>query len=431
MRIDELSDLLSKRAGGRIYHAVQLRDLRTYVALGHVASRAELFARGPEAYTPFDSDVDDAQVMNCETDVFGNLLDQGQFMGSGRGIPNAYGPITLVFPHDSLLRSGAREVHVRRNAIWRAKDEGSRVLDDPRDIEALYDVKGWARAGEVQIVGGTLFLADVMYVLVNPILVNGLSLITEVTACLAGVVNNRGLPIAVRERDLEGKAGGPMYEKLVAWAAAAPRNGGEVATLPPDVAPWFVSIAVPKKDAQIKRFANYLAHGTISALDGGPGHLQARVALVEDECAEDDWDIYFHNWDAERFRLSDEEIADRDIALASVERAEFRLRQALYHGGSVGAPDVAVDASWQEFLEALSDLNYWIETTRAGILATRDEFHTSSPDAHDSEASVGMTAWADEYDAIEVPWDADPDSIDLDDIRWRDVRDYGIQSPHL
>lgn len=60
----------------------------------------------------------------------------------------------------------------------------------------------------------------------------------------------------------------------------------------------------------------------------------------------------------------------------------------------------------------------------------RDEFHTSSPDAHDSEASVGMTAWAVEHDAIEVPG-ADPDSIDLDDIRWRDVRDYGIELPRL
>jgi len=430
VKTTELSGLLSKKAGGRIYHAAQLRDLRTYAALGHVASRAELFERGPAAYTPFDSDADDVAVMNCDNDVFGNLLDQGQFMKSGRGIPNAYGPITLVFPHDALLRSGASEVSVRRNAIWRADDEGRRVLD-PDAIDALYDANGWARGGEVQIVGGTLYLADVMYVLVNPISVNGTSLTDEVVACLAGVVSRRGQPIKVYERSLEGKPGGPMYEKLVAWAAEAPQNGGDVGTLPTDLAAWFASVTVPKKDAQVKRFANYLSHGTISAVEDHAGHLPEKIALLEDERPEDDWDIYFDNWDAERFGLSDEQIADRDIALAAVDRAEFHLRQALRRDGTGVAPDVAVNTAWQEFLDALSDLNYWIETTRCGILGTRDEFHTSSPDAHDSEASVGMSAWADEFDEIDVPWDADPLSVDLDEIPWRDVREYSTQSLHL
>jgi len=36
----------------RLYHAAQLRDLRTYVAAGCVSPREELFRLGVGAYTP-------------------------------------------------------------------------------------------------------------------------------------------------------------------------------------------------------------------------------------------------------------------------------------------------------------------------------------------------------------------------------------------
>jgi hypothetical protein len=96
--IPALINLLLQRQVS-LFHALQLRDLRNFLELGGIPSRAHQELHG-KTYTCLDTDANDRD--NGVWDkVFANLDDFGRvFAHGGVAVPNAFGPITLQLqPH--------------------------------------------------------------------------------------------------------------------------------------------------------------------------------------------------------------------------------------------------------------------------------------------------------------------------------------------
>lgn len=417
MQIGDFIKAVSGKKHAKIFHAAQLRDFETYVEMGRIAPRSELFERGTAEYTPFGSDADDVDRMGCANDCFGNLIDQGNFSRKGNGIPNVYGPITLVFKPEALRSPGLGEVSVRRKAIWSANPAGREVLD-ASGVAALYNDKGFADSGEIQIHAGALRLQDVQYIIVNPITVNGVSLAQRVRDLVQNIPGRENNPVRVYERKFA-EDGLPVYEELVTWASDAPARDSTYDTLPEGLQERFAHLGAWKHD-NIRRFADYLSHGTLSRLAGENGHLAAGVDLqyaYEEPEYDDEADLI-----QDITALDADELNARDEALWQVERAEFHLGQARLAPESATRKE-QIESAWQEYVEALEDLNLWIEETYKRILAGRDDMHERLLGSHDSQISSNLTAWADEFEALEIPYD-DEGAPEQALVDWRKVRDY-------
>jgi hypothetical protein len=81
----------------RLYHATQLGDFVTYLEQGGVLSREELESAN-SGYTRFFSDTKDRAANHWDR-TFGNFADFGARFANfdGSVVPNAYGPICIVF----------------------------------------------------------------------------------------------------------------------------------------------------------------------------------------------------------------------------------------------------------------------------------------------------------------------------------------------
>ncbi|MHB1549571.1 MAG: hypothetical protein ACYCX6_00020 [Vulcanimicrobiaceae bacterium] len=416
MTVEEFIAAVAPIRRAKIFHAAQLRDFETYVERGYVVPRGELFERPPTDYTPFGSDVADVEG-NHANDFFGNLLDQGYYSRDGRGIPNVYGSITLVFYPLALRNAGSDEIYVRRRAIW-SRDPVAREILNAEQVRELYDDAGYARCGELQIVGGTLRLDDLAFVIVNPIAVRGRNLADRVRQLLGALPGRIGFPIQVYSRTfiLDGR---DVYDALVQWAGAVTEHRGNYDTLPGQLQARFDPLP-DWKFPNLERFAEYLEHGTLSLLRGEEGHLVANVARApeDEEPYYDDQEYFLEGITS----LDADQLYERDELIWHVERAEFRLTQARL---VVDEDERAaqIEAYWQEYIEAIEALNEWIEDTRRRILAGRDDMHERYLGSHDGQLSANLTGWADEFEPVDFSkLDAGAREHDLMD--WRKVADY-------
>jgi hypothetical protein len=296
----------------RLYHACQFRDLKSYARAGHILSRAELFALGNDHYTPFDSDSFD-EVEDCDRDVFGNLSDGGNGYNGRRWLPNVYGPITMEFFPRALERSGTTVLQVRRGAIWSKDAKGRTPLNTVLEVLQLYlDPPGYGK-GEFQLVQGTLHLADCCRVTVAPITIDGASLLENVRDVLGDVTT-----CEIVER--EAAYASAHYNSLVEWASRALEHHGSPDSLPTGFLEWFNGLngQDKQKRANLRRFATYLHHGTITALRETGGYFS------------DEFDIEGVKFGREYFydlsdigRLTEQDVRDRN---ALVDAIESRLR---------------------------------------------------------------------------------------------------------
>lgn len=412
MTVEEFIEAVAPIPKAKIYHAAQLRDFETYVARGCVVPRGALFELPPTEYTPFGSDAADVGGGHAD-DFFGNLLDQGYFSNYGRGIPNVYGSLTLVFAPTALRNAGSNEVYVRRRAIWSA-DTAAREILDAQQVRELYNDAGYARSGEIQIVGGTLHLADLRSVIVSS--ARGDALFERVQALL-GRFNEGRFPIQVYPR-LFSPEGYTVYGELVDWARAAEVHGGAYESMPAALQQRFAHLG-DWKYANLKRFAHYLEHGTLSALRGENGHLAPNVAVpFDDEGGYYDEEYWLDGLTS----LDEDQLFERDEAIWNIERAEFRLQQARLVADEDERAN-QVEARWDDYVEAIEALNSWIETTRQRILANQNEVHERFQQGHDSQLSANLGAWADEFEEVEIPTlNASAKEHDL--LDWRKVREY-------
>ncbi|MBD5654655.1 MAG: hypothetical protein IAI50_05680 [Candidatus Eremiobacteraeota bacterium] len=298
------------------------------------------------------------------------------------------------------------------------------MLDSPAELLALYQ-NGWATKGETQIVGGTLYLANLMFVIVDHVVFDGKVLVQVVKTELEPIAKARGTSVRVVERDYPREEPRRTYERLVNWAADVFLNKGDTATFTGDLRDWYEKVNVPGKSANLKRFANYLTHGTLSALVEAPGHLSPGVRVDGSEShsgdLEEDWrpDL----WTVDDFRLSADRLHERDKRLGSAESSELRLTEALALPDGTADYETRVAAAWDEYSRALEKLNDWITSTRVFIRERLDDYCSSAPGAHDSTIAAALAAWADGYEEIVLPREM-PYDFAKDPIRWQLVREF-------
>ena len=127
--IQSLVNLLQER-NVSLYHACQLIDFDSYLALGGIPSRA-LLENKQAQFTAFDTDGIDLE--NSVWDkVFINLSDFGRGFAQGaKSVPNPYGPILFEMNPKALLE--ADDVAV---CLWSAGAKGFN-----REVEALGTVE--------------------------------------------------------------------------------------------------------------------------------------------------------------------------------------------------------------------------------------------------------------------------------------------------
>ena len=133
--IQSLVNLLLER-GVSLYHACQLIDFDSYLALGGIPSRALLESKQAQ-FTAFDTD--DKDLENSVWDkVFVNLSDFGRGFAQGaKSVPNPYGPILIEMNPKVLLE--ASDVAV---CLWSAGATGfnreTEALATIQDINCLF-----------------------------------------------------------------------------------------------------------------------------------------------------------------------------------------------------------------------------------------------------------------------------------------------------
>ncbi len=109
--IQSLVDLLLER-NVSLYHACQLLDFESYLALGGIPSRALLEDKGLP-FTPFDTDTND-KTNGVWDKVFGNLTEFGEIFANGKfWPPTVYGPIQLQIKPSALLDASDVAICIR------------------------------------------------------------------------------------------------------------------------------------------------------------------------------------------------------------------------------------------------------------------------------------------------------------------------------
>ena len=138
--IQSLVDLLLER-GVSLYHACQLIDFESYIALGGIPSRA-LLENKELPFTPFETDTID-KTNGVWDKVFGNLTEFGEIFADGKPWPpTVYGPIQLQLNPSVLLEASDIAVCLRsagaegfnREAEGLTIDEIDRVFYHPRNV---------------------------------------------------------------------------------------------------------------------------------------------------------------------------------------------------------------------------------------------------------------------------------------------------------
>jgi hypothetical protein len=124
----------------KLYHACQLQDFRSYVALGGVASRQRL-EQAHVNFTPFDSDAVDQQ-HGVWDKVFGNLDDFDRIFANlanpntSTNVPNPYGPITLEISPNALAEAVDLAICLRSAYVRDFNRAAEGLTHD--EIEQLY-----------------------------------------------------------------------------------------------------------------------------------------------------------------------------------------------------------------------------------------------------------------------------------------------------
>lgn len=133
---------LFERRGVRFYHACQLKDFRSNVALGGVPSR-HLMEQTRSPFTAFDSDDADRR-SGAWSKVFGNLSDFGfpfaySELKNPRTAPTpvVYGPVLLVMRPATLLEASDVAICLR-SAGAQGFDRTVESLGTVEDVEKLF-----------------------------------------------------------------------------------------------------------------------------------------------------------------------------------------------------------------------------------------------------------------------------------------------------
>ena len=312
----DLVDLLEARQAS-LWHACQLMDLRSYVALGGIPSRALLEQRHHQ-FTPFVTDASD-RTHGVWDKVFFNLGDFGAAFARGSSAtPNAYGPIALQVAPRALL--AASEVAIcLRSAGASDFDRGNEALETCGDVDRLFrrpvssgfpasaDIR-WgeelqaefsvdrpnARAPEIslELPSNLVPLEAVIAVWVDPIVVGESRLIDAVATHFA----QAGVGLPVRPRWIGDDTRRPVFSDLarILVDGRTPLRllAGRVDSTDATRA-WSRSVLESDLEWLYNRFVAYLAEGTLQPLkeSAHDGRLHADVAGLISQLEASDWRV--------------------------------------------------------------------------------------------------------------------------------------------
>jgi len=265
-----------------IFHACQLKDLRSYLSLGGVPSHARLEAYRAQ-YTRMDTDEID-RVNDVWDKVFVNLGDFGTiFARGGFATPTAYGPITLQLHPRALLEAvdvaiclrsaGARGFDRSRESLKTLNDVsqlyryqvGTRFPDSQElkfgdTLQAVFPEAKWPEVS-CSVISGQFGIAHVVCILVDPYQIAGSSL----AELVQHEMTVRNMPHKVVERSCQ-------YERRKLYSELARLASEGVDTLEKIVARPEVStqlyklmqvLAERNLAYQVDRYLRYLCEGTL------------------------------------------------------------------------------------------------------------------------------------------------------------------------
>lgn len=280
--LEELVAHLRQREAS-VYHACQLHDVPSYLALGGIPSHAHLEAHRAR-YTAMDTDAID-QSNQVWDKVFVNLSDFGcVFAQGGTATPTAYGPISFQLRPDMLLeaadvaicpRSAGAQGFDRERESLTSVDEVDRLFryavgsPFPHSVElkfgaALQQEFPYAHWPEVSctVPSGRLSLAHVVVIWVDPYTVNGRPLREHVQE----LVSAHGLSCPVVERRCCHERR-DVYDELAALAVAETCAIDAILDRPTTSAALRELLhALRERDLeyQLDRYLRYLRAGTLT-----------------------------------------------------------------------------------------------------------------------------------------------------------------------
>lgn len=294
-QIQLVVDLLLAR-GCSLWHACQLTDLESYLALGGIPSRS-LIEQAGIAFTPFATDASDRS-KGVWSKVFVNLSDFGKsFANRAAAVPNPYGPIVFQIRPSALLRASDVSITLR-SAGAHDFDRDAESLDSVDDVERLFlfgrsanpldrstTLFGdrlreafsprfpQASAAEASLTAEPelLPLEDVVAIWVDPLEIGGVNLVETVAGRIA--MGRTARP--VRARHLR-EPRHDIYRDVVSFLADGGRPDLRLLAGRADVGEpkrdWARSLIARDLNWQFERFGGYLRAGTIDVL-----HLDAET----------------------------------------------------------------------------------------------------------------------------------------------------------
>ena len=206
----------------RLYHATQLCDFETYLECGGVLCREELEEANPK-FTKFFSDEKDKANNNWNR-TFGNFSDFGARFANFKGnvIPNAYGPICMVFNLglvEKLSDFQATKISVATDG-YKPESHFIPFSELPSHFEetqsGVFPIKT-SSAMEFSCANRRVGFEHVAYIIVDAIHYNGRLLPDIITQ----KVNSMGLSIKVLPRKMKNtEEKQAILSELLLWAAA-------------------------------------------------------------------------------------------------------------------------------------------------------------------------------------------------------------------
>ncbi len=289
--IQSLVDLLLER-NVSLYHACQLIDFDSYLALGGIPSRALLEDKGLP-FTPFDTDAND-KANGVWDKVFGNLAEFGEIFANGRPWPpTVYGPIQLQIKPSALLDASDVAICIRsaggegfnRESEALTIDEIDRTFYHPRNApfpestmvksqhllgEEFAKTKPQSPEISCSVSNQVLSVKYIIAAQVDPYVLNGQSLLDHVS----NVVKNRQeFNFRVISRSCKEKSRVHLYNEIAECIREEIRSPYDLARdsmLNPTLREYAQQVlGNSEAERQFNRYVKYLLHGTLRPMRTG------------------------------------------------------------------------------------------------------------------------------------------------------------------
>ncbi len=293
-QIAKLVNLLTSRRAS-LYHACQLADFSSYLAVGGIPSRACLEV-GKQHFTAFETDGTDHT--NCVWDkVFVNLSDFGRtFANGGKGVPNPYGPIALQLRPEALLEATDVAVCLRSAgaAGFRRDSEALKTIEEvdflfehpaeegyPKSTFTKFRAKlqeKYPQAADPEVsctvTSGRLSISHVERAIIDPYVFPKESLLDLVNKSKQ---QHKGR-FAIYARSVRGSGRADLYNELAALLMDGVPSLSTIcgnSELSDNLREWCQIIINSNLAYQYRRYARYLREGTLApALGFTPSSAQ-------------------------------------------------------------------------------------------------------------------------------------------------------------